>query len=53
MRILICLLLACALVPAQKRIVSTAPAITETLFALGLGERKLRVQRCMPRNGAD
>ena len=38
MRILICILLACASVPAQKRIVSTAPAITETLFALGLGE---------------
>jgi iron complex transport system substrate-binding protein len=43
-RILICLLLSfSALAPAQKRIVSTAPAITETLFALGLGDRVVGV----------
>ncbi|MDX1980725.1 MAG: helical backbone metal receptor [Bryobacteraceae bacterium] len=36
MRFLI-LLVAATLLPAQGRIVSTSPAITETLFALGLG----------------
>lgn len=42
MRIVILLLMACA-AAAQQRIVSTAPAITETLFALGLGSRVVAV----------
>jgi iron complex transport system substrate-binding protein len=33
------ILFCAAAAPAQNRIVSTAPAITETLFALGLGDR--------------
>lgn len=43
------LLMACArLLPAQtvpQRIVSTAPSITETLFALGIGDRVVGVSR--------
>src|ERR1700716_3118933 len=40
MRLLIVLVLSAALVPAApQRIISAAPAVTETLFALGLGDR--------------
>lgn len=42
------LLLACALTTAQtkpRRIVSTSPSITETLFALGIGERVVGVSQ--------
>jgi iron complex transport system substrate-binding protein len=42
------LLLACALTTAQikpQRIVSTAPSITETLFALGLGDKVVGVSQ--------
>ncbi len=42
MRFLIFLLAALA-APAQQRIVSTSPAITETLFALGAGDRVVGV----------
>ncbi len=46
-RILVLWLLAAALVHAQapKRIVSTAPSITELLYALGLGDRIVGVDR--------
>ncbi|MEP6533782.1 MAG: helical backbone metal receptor [Bryobacteraceae bacterium] len=44
MRLIFCfLLLAAVLVAQPKRIVSTAPSITETLFALGLGDRVVGV----------
>lgn len=43
MRILICLVLLCLSAGAQQRIVSTSPSITETLFALGLGNRVVAV----------
>lgn len=43
MPILILLLAAFTAASAQHRIVSTAPAITETLFALGLGSRVVAV----------
>jgi len=44
MRLLIALVLsAAALAAAPQRIVSAAPAITETLFALGLGDRVVGV----------
>src|SRR5580704_10089555 len=44
MRLLIALVLsAAALAGAPQRIVSAAPAITETLFALGLGDRVVGV----------
>jgi iron complex transport system substrate-binding protein len=48
MRALICFLLAAAALAAQpRRIVSTLPSITETLFALGLGDRVAGVsQHC-------
>jgi iron complex transport system substrate-binding protein len=43
-KIAVILLLACGLVTAQpRRIVSTAPSITEMLFALGLGDRVVGV----------
>ena len=42
MRTLALLLLA-TMLPAQQRIVSTAPAITEALYALGLGDRVVGV----------
>ncbi|MEO8128856.1 MAG: ABC transporter substrate-binding protein, partial [Bryobacteraceae bacterium] len=44
MRLIFCFsLLAAVLVAQPKRIVSTAPSITETLFALGLGDRVVGV----------
>jgi iron complex transport system substrate-binding protein len=44
MRAVIALLAVAGALPAQpKRIVSTAPSITETLFALGLGDRVVGV----------
>ncbi len=44
MRLLIALVLAAAVLPgAPQRIISAAPAITETLFALGLGDRVVGV----------
>src|SRR5258708_30671431 len=44
MRLLIALILSAAWLPgAPQRIVSAAPAITETLFALGLGDRVVGV----------
>ncbi len=47
--LIVFLLLACALVlPAQtrpQRIVSTSPSITETLFALGVGDKVVGVSR--------
>ena len=43
MRTVAALLLSAVALFAQKRIVSTAPAITETLFALGLGDRVVGV----------
>src|SRR5882762_6352958 len=43
-RLLLCYFLLLACVCAQpRRIVSTAPSITETLFALGLGDRVVGV----------
>jgi iron complex transport system substrate-binding protein len=47
-RVLIALLAAIASLAAQpRRIVSTAPSVTETLFALGLGDRVVAVsQHC-------
>ncbi len=43
-RLVFCYLLLTAMLTAQpKRIVSTAPSITETLFALGLGDRVVGV----------
>src|SRR6266403_2357151 len=39
----LCLAVAGALAAQPKRIVSTAPSITETLFALGLGDRVVGV----------
>ena len=38
-------LLLCSLAGAQQRIVSTAPSITEILYALGLGDRVVGVTR--------
>src|SRR6188474_954817 len=38
-------LLSLAQVPIPTRIVSTSPSITETLFALGLGDRVVGVSR--------
>jgi iron complex transport system substrate-binding protein len=48
MRALIALLTLATAVPAQpRRIVSTSPSVTETLFALGLGDRVVAVsQHC-------
>jgi iron complex transport system substrate-binding protein len=43
MRLIAALLLLCVSAAAQQRIVSTAPSITETLFALGLGNRVVGV----------
>lgn len=43
MRIIAALLLLCVSAVAQQRIVSTAPSITETLFALGEGDRVVGV----------
>lgn len=43
MRLATVLLLATTAATAQTRIVSTSPAITETLFALGLGQRVIAV----------
>ena len=46
-RALIVLLRRCALSAQPQRIVSTSPSITETLFALGLGDRVVAVsQHC-------
>jgi iron complex transport system substrate-binding protein len=45
MRLIAALLLLCVSAAAQQRIVSTAPSITETLFALGLGNRVVGVSR--------
>ena len=46
MRVLITLLaLAASLAAQPRRIVSTAPSITETLFALGLGDRVVAVSQ--------
>src|SRR5688572_3236490 len=46
-RLIACLALASALCAQPRRIVSTAPSITETLFALGLGDRVVAVsQHC-------
>jgi iron complex transport system substrate-binding protein len=46
MRALIALLTVVAALPAQpRRIVSTAPSMTETLFALGLGDRVVGVSQ--------
>jgi iron complex transport system substrate-binding protein len=45
MRLIAALLLLCVSASAQQRIVSTAPSITETLFALGLGNRVVGVSR--------
>ncbi len=42
-RCLLCLFLAASLHAQPRRIVSTAPQITETLFALGLGDRVVGV----------
>ena len=46
-RLIACIALA-AVLPAQpRRIVSTAPSVTETLFALGLGDRVVGIsQHC-------
>ena len=43
LRCLVSLLVAAALLAQPKRIVSTAPSTTETLFALGLGDRVVGV----------
>jgi iron complex transport system substrate-binding protein len=44
MRLLIALVLAAAVLPgAPQRIISAVPAVTETLFALGLGDRVVGV----------
>ena len=40
---IVLLTVAAAMAPAQQRIVSTSPAITETLFALGIGDRVVGV----------
>lgn len=46
-RLIACLALAVSLCAQPRRIVSTAPSITETLFALGLGDRVVGVsQHC-------
>ena len=45
MRLVALFLLLCAAVTAQQRIVSTAPSITEILYALGLGDRVVGVTR--------
>jgi iron complex transport system substrate-binding protein len=42
-RLLFCCLLAASLQAQPRRIVSTAPSITETLFALGVGDRVVGV----------
>jgi iron complex transport system substrate-binding protein len=44
-RLLLCFLSAAALCAQPQRIVSTAPSITELLFALGLGDRVVGVDR--------
>ena len=44
-RLIACLVLASALWAQPRRIVSTAPSITETLFALGLGDRVVGVSQ--------
>jgi iron complex transport system substrate-binding protein len=43
MRIIAALLLLCVSAVAQQRIISTSPSITETLFALGVGNRVVGV----------
>src|SRR5690349_532608 len=40
---IVCLVSACAVVAQYKRIVSTSPSITESLFAMGLGDRVIGV----------
>lgn len=50
MRVLLSLLLACAFAApiaaqAPRRIISTSPSMTETLFALGLGDRVVAVSQ--------
>jgi iron complex transport system substrate-binding protein len=45
--LILCLTLTAALAAQPRRIVSTAPSMTETLFALGLGDRVVAVsQHC-------
>ena len=48
MRHLLLLLATMAAAAAPQRIVSTAPSFTETLFAMGAGERVIAVSEAGP-----